>query len=282
MVHRISLLRNRNPLKFQRRSLATVLLPNNQFYSRLTQFKLTRKCIKPLKKLFRFSRVPFLLGSAFLTPFQIKEKKFENIIQYEFPISPEIEETTSLLRHCSYFLLGTFIVFFLYIMTAISMLPTLVFIPIGYECYRMARLCANPFNFKVRERKMSTFHWLNRMVWFFSLGIVAPLTHSGVCLVNYILSLMPLSTSPFFRSVSDLHFRLLMISFNPFKYDFVHIDDEEEGDQETKSFGLETEQYFQELRSVKEENVALSSSLDKTKQKLENCQQKKVEKKDCV
>eukprot|EP00494_Astrolonche_serrata_P007730 UN07763 len=71
------------------------------------------------------------------------------------------------------------------------MLPTIVFIPIGWECYRMARLCTFPFNFKVRERKMTTFNWLSRIVWFFSLGIVAPIAHAGCCLTNYALSLIP-------------------------------------------------------------------------------------------
>ena len=40
--------------------------------------------------------------------------------------------------------------------------------------------------------------------------------------------------------------------------------------------------FVKKKEEMKQENAALTSTLDKTKQKLENCQQKKVQKQDCV
>eukprot|EP00494_Astrolonche_serrata_P029475 UN29742 len=116
-----------------------------------------------------------------------------------------------------YWLLGTLPVVCLYITSAIAVVPTIIFLPISYQAYRLTKLATWPYDYVMCQRKMTGFNWVYRIIWGCSFGFVYPICHAICWSLTSILSCIPHEQSKqYFQTLSDIHYTLSWISSNPF------------------------------------------------------------------
>ena len=124
----------------------------------------------------------------------------------------------SLLLNILWFLLGGFIVFFLYIIGAIMLCLTIIGIPFGIACFKLAGLAAMPFGKTIREKEPPGGIWtiLLNVIWIILPGLELAIIH----LLLAALMAITIVGLPF----AAQHLKLTRMALLPFGYESRNID----------------------------------------------------------
>ena len=117
-----------------------------------------------------------------------------------------------------WFLLGGFIVFFLYIIGAIMLCLTIIGIPFGIACFKLAGLAAMPFGKTIREKEPPGGIWtiLLNVIWIILPGLELAIIH----LLLAALMAITIVGLPF----AAQHLKLTRMALLPFGYESRNID----------------------------------------------------------
>ena len=123
----------------------------------------------------------------------------------------------SALGNILFFVLGGFIIFFGYVLGGILMCLTIVGIPFGFQCFKLAGGVLAPFGREVRAIRQpdSTLSVILNILWIILPGLELALMHLllaaffaltivGIPLATQHLKLMPLALLPFGRQIVDI------------------------------------------------------------------------------
>ena len=91
----------------------------------------------------------------------------------------------TLLLNILWFLLGGFILFFAYLLGAVLLCITIIGIPFGVACFRLAGLAAAPFGREIREKAPPSgpIAILMNIIWILLPGLELALFHLAMALV---------------------------------------------------------------------------------------------------
>jgi uncharacterized membrane protein YccF (DUF307 family) len=91
----------------------------------------------------------------------------------------------TLLLNILWFLLGGFILFFAYLLGAVLLCITIIGIPFGVACFRLAGLAAAPFGREIREKEPPSgpIAILMNIIWILLPGLELALFHLAMALV---------------------------------------------------------------------------------------------------
>jgi uncharacterized membrane protein YccF (DUF307 family) len=119
----------------------------------------------------------------------------------------------SALLNILWFLLGGFIVFFLYVVGALVLCLTIIGIPFGIACFKLAVLAAAPFGKTIREKQPpgGPVALILNIIWIILPGLELALIHLFLALVMAI-SIIGL---PF----AAQHLKLSRMALLPFGYE---------------------------------------------------------------
>lgn len=97
-----------------------------------------------------------------------------------------------------------------YVLSGIVLCLTIIGIPFGFQCFKLAALALFPFGREVREKPQASgcLNLVFNIIWIFMSGIWIALTHLffGILLFITIIGI------PFARQ----HFKLMELAFTPF------------------------------------------------------------------
>ena len=123
----------------------------------------------------------------------------------------------SVLGNILFFVFGGFIIFFGYVLGGILMCLTIVGIPFGFQCFKLAGGVLAPFGREVRAIRQpdSTLSVILNILWIILPGLELALMHLllaaffaltivGIPLASQHLKLMPLALLPFGRQIVDI------------------------------------------------------------------------------
>lgn len=123
----------------------------------------------------------------------------------------------SVLGNILFFVFGGFIIFFGYVLGGILMCLTIVGIPFGFQCFKLAGGVLAPFGREVRTIRQpdSTLSVILNILWIILPGLELALMHLllaaffaltivGIPLASQHLKLMPLALLPFGRQIVDI------------------------------------------------------------------------------
>jgi uncharacterized membrane protein YccF (DUF307 family) len=107
-------------------------------------------------------------------------------------------------------ILGGFLIFLEYLIGGLLLCLTIIGIPFGLQCFKMARLGLLPFGKRVVERENASgcVSVLMNVIWIFVGGIWITLTH----LIFALICAITIIGIPFARQ----HIKLMALSFTPF------------------------------------------------------------------
>ncbi|GAP15982.1 predicted membrane protein [Longilinea arvoryzae] len=114
----------------------------------------------------------------------------------------------SFLGNLLWFLLGGFIPFLLYLVAGIVLCVTIIGIPFGVQCFKLAGLSAFPFGRDVEIGQFGAFGLIGNILWIMLAGWELAITHIVLGLIFYITII----GIPFGRQ----HFKLARLAFVPF------------------------------------------------------------------
>ena len=117
-----------------------------------------------------------------------------------------------------WFLLGGFIIFTLYIIGAIMLCLTIIGIPFGIACFKLAGLAAMPFGKTIREKEPPGGIWtiLLNVIWIILPGLELAIIH----LLLAALMAITIVGLPF----AAQHLKLTRMALLPFGYESRNID----------------------------------------------------------
>jgi len=117
-----------------------------------------------------------------------------------------------------WFLLGGFIVFFLYVLGAIMLCLTIIGIPFGIACFKLAGLAAMPFGKTIREKEPPGGIWtvLLNVIWIILPGLELAIIH----LLLAALMAITIVGLPF----AAQHLKLTRMALLPFGYESRNTD----------------------------------------------------------
>jgi uncharacterized membrane protein YccF (DUF307 family) len=123
----------------------------------------------------------------------------------------------SALGNILFFVFGGFIIFLGYVLGGILMCLTIVGIPFGFQCFKLAGGVLAPFGREVRAVRQpdSTLSVILNILWIILPGLELALMHLllaaffaltivGIPLASQHLKLMPLALLPFGRQIVDI------------------------------------------------------------------------------
>ena len=123
----------------------------------------------------------------------------------------------SALGNILFFVFGGFIIFLGYVLGGILMCLTIVGIPFGFQCFKLAGGVLAPFGREVRAIRQpdSTLSVILNILWIILPGLELALMHLvlaaffaltivGIPLASQHLKLMPLALLPFGRQIVDI------------------------------------------------------------------------------
>jgi len=111
-----------------------------------------------------------------------------------------------------WFILGGFIVFFLYILGGVLMCLTIIGIPFGIACFRLAGLAAMPFGKTIREKQPpgGIFTIILNVIWIILPGLELALIHLALAAISAITIIgLPFAAQ---------HLKLTRMALLPFGY----------------------------------------------------------------
>lgn len=121
----------------------------------------------------------------------------------------------SFIGNLIWLIFGGIVICIEYVLAGIIMLLTIIGIPWGLQCFKLAMLALWPFGSEVRETQQvgGCLNTILNIIWIFIGGIWIALTHLlfGVLLAITIIGL------PF----ANQHFKLMRLSFTPFGKEIV-------------------------------------------------------------
>lgn len=125
--------------------------------------------------------------------------------------------TMSVLGNVLFFIFGGFIIFLGYVLGGILLCLTIVGIPFGFQCFKLAGGVLAPFGREVRAIRQpdSTLSVILNILWIILPGLELALMHLllaavfaltivGIPLASQHLKLMPLALLPFGRQIVDI------------------------------------------------------------------------------
>ena len=123
----------------------------------------------------------------------------------------------SVLGNIIFFVFGGFVIFFGYILGGILLCLTIVGIPFGFQCFKLAGGVLAPFGREVRAIRQpdSALSMILNVLWIILPGLELALMHLllaaffaltivGIPLASQHLKLMPLALLPFGRQIVDI------------------------------------------------------------------------------
>jgi uncharacterized membrane protein YccF (DUF307 family) len=123
----------------------------------------------------------------------------------------------SLLGNLFFFIFGGFIIFFGYLLGGIVLCLTIVGIPFGIQCFKLAGGVLAPFGREVREKEppSGTLALILNIIWIILPGLELAIMHLclaaffaltiiGIPLASQHIKLLPLALLPFGREVRDI------------------------------------------------------------------------------
>lgn len=123
----------------------------------------------------------------------------------------------SVLGNILFFVFGGFVIFLGYVLGGILMCLTIVGIPFGFQCFKIAGGVLAPFGREVRAIRQpdSTLSVILNVLWIILPGLELALMHLllavffaltivGIPLASQHLKLMPLALLPFGRQIVDI------------------------------------------------------------------------------
>jgi uncharacterized membrane protein YccF (DUF307 family) len=123
----------------------------------------------------------------------------------------------SALGNIVFFIFGGFVIFFGYVLGGILLCLTIVGIPFGFQCFKLAGGVLAPFGREVRAIRQpdSTLSVLLNILWIILPGLELALMHLvlavffaltivGIPIASQHLKLMPLALLPFGRQIVDI------------------------------------------------------------------------------
>jgi len=111
-----------------------------------------------------------------------------------------------------WFIFGGFIIFFLYIVGAVVLCLTIIGIPFGIACFRLASLAAMPFGRTIREKQPpgGVFTIILNVIWIILPGLEIALIHLALAAILAITIVgLPFATK---------HLKLTRMALLPFGY----------------------------------------------------------------
>ncbi len=123
----------------------------------------------------------------------------------------------SVLGNILFFVFGGFVIFLGYVLGGILLCLTIVGIPFGFQCFKLAGGVLAPFGREVRATRQpdSTLSVILNILWIILPGLELALMHLilaaffaltivGIPLASQHLKLMPLALLPFGRQIVDI------------------------------------------------------------------------------
>lgn len=120
----------------------------------------------------------------------------------------------SILGNLLWFVLGGFIPFILWLLAGIILCITIIGIPFGVQCFKLAGLSAFPFGKDVEIGQFGAFGLIGNILWILLAGWELAITHIVLGIVFYITII----GIPFGRQ----HFKLARLAFVPFGATIIH------------------------------------------------------------
>ena len=117
-----------------------------------------------------------------------------------------------LIGNIIWLIFGGWAIFLEYIAAGIAMCITVIGIPFGLQCFKMAFLSLIPFGLETESRSSNPLSMILNIIWFFIGGIWICLTH----LVLGIVFCVTIIGLPFGLQ----HFKLSKLALSPFGYTF--------------------------------------------------------------
>jgi uncharacterized membrane protein YccF (DUF307 family) len=114
----------------------------------------------------------------------------------------------SVLGNLLWFLLGGFIPCIIYLVAGLLLCITVIGIPFGVQCFKLAGLSAFPFGRDVEIGQFGAFGLIGNILWILLVGWELAITHIVLGLLFYITII----GIPFGRQ----HFKLARLAFVPF------------------------------------------------------------------
>jgi len=123
----------------------------------------------------------------------------------------------NLLGNIAFFVFGGFIIFFGYLLGGIVLCLTIIGIPFGIQCFKLAGGVLAPFGREVREKEppSGTLALILNIIWIILPGLELAIMHLclaaffaltiiGIPLAMQHIKLLPLALLPFGRQMRDL------------------------------------------------------------------------------
>jgi len=114
----------------------------------------------------------------------------------------------SILGNILWFVLGGFIPFLIWAVVGLLLCVTIIGIPFGVQCFKLAALSAFPFGKEVEIGRFGAFGLIGNILWILLVGWELALTHIVLAIIFYITII----GIPFGRQ----HIKLARLAFVPF------------------------------------------------------------------